>query len=422
MLSDAGWRPGPLPSPCAGPVRVCRTRPRSMSSWPPRAPPARRDHGRDAHPFTRPHLRRRLDHPGDDPPHRRADRVAGGKGLNMARAARTMGASVFVVALLGGPTGRLLIDLLDAEGFELVTVDSRRRHAYLRLGQRHRHGSADRGLPGREDRADRSAGGLHRGAGRDPGRQAGLADPVRAGSARVRPVCCPTWSDSAGGSVGRWRWTPTARRSPAPSRSVRGWSRSTGRRPANWSARALDADLVEMATLDRLGHRRAGGGHRRRGRCGRVPRRGDLPSPGPARSRITSRSAAATRSSVGWWPVWTPVPISARRWQLAAGCADGERDAPRPGCLRPGRGRTARRVGPSPSNLISGFDCSGLVQRGVGELEVDGRAWLGLVCTLIGFGTLGLALTGAGLSAASTEPQSFDHHAGWASRGGLLGL
>jgi 1-phosphofructokinase family hexose kinase len=58
--------------------------------------------------------------------HRTAElhRVAGGKGLNMARAARTMGASVFVVALLGGPTGRLLADLLDAEGFEMVTVNS----------------------------------------------------------------------------------------------------------------------------------------------------------------------------------------------------------------------------------------------------------------------------------------------------------
>jgi 1-phosphofructokinase family hexose kinase len=58
--------------------------------------------------------------------HRTADvhQVAGGKGLNMARAAQTMGGSVLVVALLGGPTGRLLVDLLASEELELVAVDS----------------------------------------------------------------------------------------------------------------------------------------------------------------------------------------------------------------------------------------------------------------------------------------------------------
>ena len=41
----------------------------------------------------------------------------------MARAARTMGASVFVVALLGGHTGRLIGDLLAAEGVPVVVVN-----------------------------------------------------------------------------------------------------------------------------------------------------------------------------------------------------------------------------------------------------------------------------------------------------------
>lgn len=50
--------------------------------------------------------------------------VAGGKALNMARAARAMGADVVVVALLGGPTGDRVTALADAEGMPLVSVAS----------------------------------------------------------------------------------------------------------------------------------------------------------------------------------------------------------------------------------------------------------------------------------------------------------
>ena len=50
--------------------------------------------------------------------------VAGGKGLNMVRAAATMGAHCRVVALLGGRTGQRIADLLRSEGVDLVAVDS----------------------------------------------------------------------------------------------------------------------------------------------------------------------------------------------------------------------------------------------------------------------------------------------------------
>ena len=50
--------------------------------------------------------------------------VAGGKALNMARAARAMGADVVVVALLGGGTGRRVVELARAEGLPLVEVDA----------------------------------------------------------------------------------------------------------------------------------------------------------------------------------------------------------------------------------------------------------------------------------------------------------
>ena len=50
--------------------------------------------------------------------------VAGGKGLNMVRAAATMGARCQVVALLGGRTGERITSLLAAEGIDLVAVDS----------------------------------------------------------------------------------------------------------------------------------------------------------------------------------------------------------------------------------------------------------------------------------------------------------
>ncbi|WP_375423371.1 1-phosphofructokinase family hexose kinase [uncultured Friedmanniella sp.] len=50
--------------------------------------------------------------------------VAGGKALNMARAARAMGAEVVVVALLGGTTGARVAALAAAEGLPLVEVPS----------------------------------------------------------------------------------------------------------------------------------------------------------------------------------------------------------------------------------------------------------------------------------------------------------
>jgi 1-phosphofructokinase family hexose kinase len=50
--------------------------------------------------------------------------VAGGKALNMVRAARTMGAACLAVALLGGPTGRQIAELLVGEGLDLVPVES----------------------------------------------------------------------------------------------------------------------------------------------------------------------------------------------------------------------------------------------------------------------------------------------------------
>lgn len=50
--------------------------------------------------------------------------VAGGKALNMARAARAMGADVVVVALLGGPTGERVARIARAEGLEMVAVES----------------------------------------------------------------------------------------------------------------------------------------------------------------------------------------------------------------------------------------------------------------------------------------------------------
>ena len=50
--------------------------------------------------------------------------VAGGKALNMARAARAMGAEVTVVVLLGGPTGERVRRIAHAEGLALVVVDA----------------------------------------------------------------------------------------------------------------------------------------------------------------------------------------------------------------------------------------------------------------------------------------------------------
>ena len=49
-------------------------------------------------------------------------RCAGGKPLNMARAAATLGGAVSVVAILGGPTGDLLAHALAADGVEVLAV------------------------------------------------------------------------------------------------------------------------------------------------------------------------------------------------------------------------------------------------------------------------------------------------------------
>jgi 1-phosphofructokinase family hexose kinase len=53
-----------------------------------------------------------------------AVRYAGGKALNMARAAVTAGAHCRVVALLGGVTGHALAEMLAGEGVSAVVVDS----------------------------------------------------------------------------------------------------------------------------------------------------------------------------------------------------------------------------------------------------------------------------------------------------------
>ncbi|MET0695511.1 MAG: PfkB family carbohydrate kinase [Propionibacteriaceae bacterium] len=51
-------------------------------------------------------------------------RCAGGKALNMARAASTLGADCTVVAILGGPTGATLVELLRAEGLAVTVIES----------------------------------------------------------------------------------------------------------------------------------------------------------------------------------------------------------------------------------------------------------------------------------------------------------
>ena len=49
-------------------------------------------------------------------------RVPGGKGLNVARSAATLGAEVRAVALLGGQHGRWIADELEALGLPLTSV------------------------------------------------------------------------------------------------------------------------------------------------------------------------------------------------------------------------------------------------------------------------------------------------------------
>ena len=51
-------------------------------------------------------------------------RIAGGKSLNMARAATTLGADTTVVAILGGSTGSRLAAMLHAEGIAVEVVET----------------------------------------------------------------------------------------------------------------------------------------------------------------------------------------------------------------------------------------------------------------------------------------------------------
>lgn len=51
-------------------------------------------------------------------------RCAGGKPLNMARAASTMAAECAVVAILGGPTGAALAQMLQTEGLAVTVIES----------------------------------------------------------------------------------------------------------------------------------------------------------------------------------------------------------------------------------------------------------------------------------------------------------
>ncbi|MEU1972991.1 PfkB family carbohydrate kinase [Microbacterium sp. NPDC019599] len=53
---------------------------------------------------------------------RTVTRVAGGKALNLARAARQLGAHVSAVAALGGPTGAWIADLLESDGVPTTVV------------------------------------------------------------------------------------------------------------------------------------------------------------------------------------------------------------------------------------------------------------------------------------------------------------
>ena len=78
--------------------------------------------------------------------------VAGGKGLNVARAATALGAEVRAVALLAGHAGRWMADQLAAEGIVgRLDLDGRRDPELLR-DPRHRRWDADRAQRGRSVR------------------------------------------------------------------------------------------------------------------------------------------------------------------------------------------------------------------------------------------------------------------------------
>ena len=66
-------------------------------------------------------------------------RCAGGKPLNLARAAATLGADVEVVAVLGGPTGQILADAAGRGRSRDHRVPDARRDPDLRLDRRRGH-------------------------------------------------------------------------------------------------------------------------------------------------------------------------------------------------------------------------------------------------------------------------------------------
>jgi 1-phosphofructokinase len=65
--------------------------------------------------------------------------VAGGKGLNAARAAKVLGAQVRAVALVGGHAGRWIVEQCEQEGLELATAwaagETRSSHSVAAPGQ-----------------------------------------------------------------------------------------------------------------------------------------------------------------------------------------------------------------------------------------------------------------------------------------------
>ena len=72
--------------------------------------------------------------------------VAGGKGLNVARAAASLGATVTAVGILAGHGGRWLAEALDADGVDRPVRLDGRRDSGLHLHRGRRHGPAHRGL------------------------------------------------------------------------------------------------------------------------------------------------------------------------------------------------------------------------------------------------------------------------------------
>ena len=138
--AGAGRRAGDCPTRCAGPSRPPRWR--SPYAGPARACPRRRRSmpscwSTPERSSARPMITVAALSPSLDLTylvdtlavgqiHRTAEpiAVAGGKALNMARAARSMGAECLAVALLGGPTGRQIAELMADEGLDLVPIES----------------------------------------------------------------------------------------------------------------------------------------------------------------------------------------------------------------------------------------------------------------------------------------------------------